>query len=308
MQRFTHGDRVCFIGDSITAQNRYLALLVDFYKRNFPDEDIKIFNCGISGSSCPIVIKYFDEDVVPHNPTHIFIMIGVNDSSRWDLDKPRSAERDEILITAYKNYKKNLAALCEKAVATGAKVTLITPPPYDEYRETSQPAFFGGYELIKGYADHVKSFAAEKGYPCIDLFSYFEDRMEKEALYNDDHTHPNDLGHYHLAKFILQNQGLEIGEFAPFPDYIEEWRSFVLSYRDIYAVEHMCIKNDDLTVDEKVEIMKKQLDNKEYYVEGRSEALNDFFERLTKGYVKNKPRQAEMFRKIDDMYDNLKAE
>lgn len=307
MLRFSSGDRVCFVGDSITAQNRYLALLVDYYKTNFPNEDIKIFNCGISGASCPVTLKYFEEDVASHAPTHIFIMIGVNDSSRWDLDKPRSPERDEILLTAYENYKKNLAALYEKSVALGAKVTLITPPPYDEHRNTPQPAFKGGYELMTGYANYVKEYAEANGFECLDLFSYFVDKMKTEVLYNDDHTHPNDLGHYHLAKCILQNQGLEIGEFRPFPEYLEKWRNFVLLYRDIYATEHMMIKNDELTTEQKVAMMQRYVDNKEYYVEGRRESLNDFNERLSKGYVQNKPRQAEMFKAIDLLYDNLKA-
>ena len=41
--RISENSRILFIGDSITAQNRYVALIADHYKTNFPQEDIKFF-------------------------------------------------------------------------------------------------------------------------------------------------------------------------------------------------------------------------------------------------------------------------
>ena len=77
----------------------------------FSKEDIKFFNCGISGGTASILMKYFDEDVFSHKPTHIFVMLGVNDSGRDVLFLPRTQERYSKLKKAYENFKINFSKI-----------------------------------------------------------------------------------------------------------------------------------------------------------------------------------------------------
>lgn len=306
MERFKHGDRVCFVGDSITSQNRYVALIVDHYKTNFPKEDIKFFNCGISGGTASILMKYFDEDVFSHKPTHIFVMLGVNDSCRDVLFLPRTQERYSKLKKAYENFKINFSNLCQKAVNTGAKLTVMTPPPYAEYQVSPREALKGGFALISGYADYIRSLSKEKTYETFDIHSFMTEQLQTEILYNDDRVHPNDLGHYCIAKCFLKNQGLDIGEFKEYPEYLEKWRQAVISYREIYAVENMLIQDDTATPDKKVEFIKEYLENKKYLNPDRTEGVNLFFKKVAEGYVENKMRQAELYLQIDKIFDETK--
>jgi len=307
MERFKNGDRVCFLGDSITAQNRYVAHITDYYKTNFPNEDVKIFNCGISGGMASVLLKYFDEDVTPHKPTHIFIMLGVNDSRHFLLDLKRSDERYETLLAYYEEYKENLTALCEKSEKTGAKVTLITPVPYAEYQECDTHANKGGFALLLGYANFVKNLAAKKGLPLIDTHTFMTRHMQEEVLYDSDRIHPNDKGQYFIAKCILENMGLDVGEFKAIPEYLEEWRGAVFTYRRLYAVEHMILGNADRTTEEKLDFVKKYLDGKEYIVKERSDSLNTLFKALAELYLEMKPCQKEFFFEIDALFDKIIA-
>jgi len=303
MVRFKNGDRVCFIGDSITSQNRYVALIVDHYKTNFPQEDIKFFNCGISGGTASLLMKYFDEDVLPHKPTHIFIMLGVNDSNRDALFLLKTEERYMELKKAYENFKTNFNKLCQRAVDTGAELTVLTPPPYAEYQPSEREVYKDGFKLISKYADYIKSYCEEKGYQVFDIHSFIAEQIKTQILYNDDRIHPNDLGHYYIAKCFLRNQGLDIGEFKDFPEYLEKWRQTVISYRKIFATEYLIIKNDEIKAEEKIALIKDYLEKREYIKPYHTESLNQFFKEIAQNYIANKPRQSEMQLQIDRLFD-----
>ena len=45
-EMFRDGDRVAFVGDSITHMGYYVRIISDYYVTRFPDKDIKL------GSSC----------------------------------------------------------------------------------------------------------------------------------------------------------------------------------------------------------------------------------------------------------------
>ena len=308
MERFKNGDRICFIGDSITAQNRYVALIVDHYKTFFPNEDIKIFNCGVSGGSASSMMRYFDEDVAPHKPNKIYIMLGVNDSCCGKLLEKRSPERYQALKGYYDRYRENLIKLCEMSFKLGAAVTLVTPPPYAEYQNAETEACRGGFALLSAYAESVKSICRELSLDVIDVNSFMAEKMQGEDLYIYDRIHPNDAGHYNIAKCILGAHGLDIGEFRPFPEYLEKWRMEVLNYRWIYAAELWVVKDKNASIEENVEYLKEYLENKRYLQTERTDSLNEYYKNIALSYVNNKSRQREMFFEIDRMYDEAKSD
>ena len=305
MSRFPDGSRVCFVGDSITAQNRYVAHVVDYYKTHFPEADVTFYNCGISGGTAGLLLSVFDEDVVPLKPTHVFIMLGVNDSGRDQLSLPRSEERWQSLKAGYEIFKENLQKLCNKITDIGAELILLTPPPYDEYQECDGMVLKGGYALVSGFANYMKQLATEKGYLIFDCHDYMTYMLQENVLYGDDRVHPNDLGQYHIAKFILSTQGFESGEFFPIPEYLEPWREKVWSYRYLYAVEHMLIPKELCALEEKLHYIKGYLEREEWNVQGRRESLNNFFKKIAENYLLYKGRQTEIFEEIETLYETL---
>ncbi len=295
LERFPDGARICFIGDSLTAQNAVQWMTVDCYKRNLPDTKIEVFNCGVAGGAAWAAFQYLEDDVFIHDPTHAVIGFGVNDCGRYDLAHPRSAERYDRLVANYERYKKCMRELCDVLTSRGIKVTLCTPPPYDEYHEGTEAPFVGGFPLLLAYAEEVRKIAKEKNLPLCDYFEYFAREMQTDILYSGDHVHPNAHGYFTMAKYFLAEQGLDIGEekLSP-PEYLQDWCKKISEKIEIYGGELMIVREYDLPLDEKLKIAEE-------YARTRTD-VNPRLIEIANNYVRLKPNQAEILKEIDDLY------
>ena len=295
LEIFPAGSRVCFIGDSLTAQNTVQWMTVDAYKTNFPNANVEFFNCGVAGGTAASALLYLEDDVLIHNPTHAVVAFGVNDSSRDTLSLPRTAERYDRMVTAFENYKTNLRNLCDTLIERGIKVTLCTPPPYDEYHESNIPSLVGGYALMLAYAEEARKVAKEKNLPLCDYAAYFEREMQTDVLYTADHIHPNAHGYYVMGKYFLSQQGLDACEESNTPpDYLKEWCDWVAKRVEIFSGELMIVRDYSLPLDQKIEVAKE-------YIRTRTDVIPRLIEIATH-YVELKPLQAEIFKGMDDSY------
>ncbi len=301
MERFKSGDRVCFVGDSLVAMNHILPWVIDSYRKNFPNEDIRFFNCGVAGGTAEFALKTFEDDVLRFKPTHAVVAFGVNDSWRWCLADTKSESRYKTLKKRFEIYKESIEKLCEKILQNNIKLILCTPAPYDEYEETSQVAFKGGYALLSEYANFVRYFAKEKGYTLCDYYEAMVELMQTEKLYSDDHVHPTPYGFYHMAKIFLNEQGLEINEKSDnIPEY-PEWRKLVKIHRDIYTAECMVLKKPELSIDEKLQIARNFIEeNKDKLDVGR----NRWFVALCENYIENREKISELNDNLEEIYIN----
>lgn len=295
LERFPQNARVCFIGDSLTAQNTVQWMTVDCYKQNFPNDNIEFFNCGVAGGTAASALLYLEDDVFVHNPTHAVIGFGVNDSSRDALSLPRTLERYDRLHTAFENFKLNMRKLCDALIERDIKVTLCTPPPYDEYHESTTPALVGGYALMLAYAEEVRKIAKEKNLPLCDYAAFFEREMQVDILYTGDHIHPNNHGYYVMGKYFLAQQDLDAGEErATPPDYLKDWCSKVSERVEIFSGELMVVRNYSLPLEEKIKIAEE-------YVRTRTDVIPRMIEIAT-NYIRLKPQQSEIFKAMDEAY------
>lgn len=295
LKRFPNGSRVCFIGDSLTAQNTVQWMTVDCYKKHFPTDNIEFINCGVAGGAAWAALQYLEDDVLIHNPTHAVIGFGVNDSSRWDLSRPRTLERYDKLVSAFERFKKCMRELCDILIAHNVEVTLCTPPPYDEFHDGTEPALTGGYALILAYADEVRNIAAEKNIPLCDYFEFFAREMQVDTLYCGDHVHPNHHGYYTMAKFFLSQQGLTLGEEVPSPpDYLKAWCAKVAEKVEIYSGELMIVQDYNATLEEKYNKVKYYLEHCENDIQRKIDIANN--------YLRLKPQQAQILKDIKQLY------
>ncbi|MDO4608138.1 MAG: SGNH/GDSL hydrolase family protein [Clostridia bacterium] len=293
LERFPDGARVCFIGDSLTAQNAVQWMTIDCYKSNFPDNGIEFINCGVAGGTATNALEYLEDDVFPHNPTHAVIGFGVNDSLRWDLAKPRSFERYDRLVWGFERFKTNLRKLCDILIERGVKVTLCTPPPYDEYQDSAEPTLVGGFALITAYADEVRNIAREKNLPLCDYFEFIARKMQVDQIHCHDRVHPTDHGYYVMAKHFLSLQGLDVGDYKPMPDYLRDWNTKVSEKVEIYAGELMVVGDYCLPLEEKLKKAQNLLDTAE---EG------NIYIRFAQNYLKLKPNQEQINADIKELY------
>ena len=186
MNTFSRGSRVCFVGDSITHNNRYVAHIAAFYREHFPKLSVEFYNCGISGGSLGSALSTFDTDTAAYKPTHIVLMIGINDSDRNVLNEDSGSKYDRLKC-AFDNYKINLDKFCEKVKKINAELTLCTPTPYAEYINSNEPPLRGGSALMLGYADYIKNYAKENGYR-IDEMGILALYSRIDMMQREDHA------------------------------------------------------------------------------------------------------------------------
>ena len=290
MNRFPDNSRVCFVGDSITHTGLFLKHIVAFYRKNFPAARVEFYNCGISGGNLRNTIGIYNEDIDIYAPTHVVLMIGVNDSRRGRLENDADAERYEKIVEAYEKYKKNIEEFYLLTKEKGAELILCTPAPYDEYQKADSPVLRGGYALMLGYADFIRAFAKEKGIALCDYHSALTAATQTEVIYSTDRVHPNARGHFYMAKAFLASQSLELCDGEAVSADIEEWYAFTQKIRDVVAAEFFASPDYlKMTDAERFETVRSQVEKIDLGVVDFGNYVGGLFRR----YLVDKPHLSE---------------
>lgn len=299
MKRFPDGARVCFVGDSITHRGMYIAHIAAYYREHFPEAKVEFYNCGISGALLRCTLNCFEEDIRPYNPTHVVLMIGVNDSLRTALSDKTGEEKYQAIEAAFGRYQERLNTFCQMVKEMGAELILCTPMPYAEYMESAVEPLRGGYALILAYAEYLRGFAKERHYPLCDYHAYATRVMQTETIVNPDRVHPTDRGQYYMAKCFLAFQGLDLGEEKPLPADVAKWYEVVQKVRNTIATEHFILKDDFTTTDE-----QRMTAIREWLATEHDGEHSDYFRSLCEQYVEIKKDQKDNIRFVMDFMKN----
>lgn len=292
---FPDNSRVAFIGDSITAANITQRYIIHAYKTQKLAENIRFFNCGVAGGTADFAVLSYDRDIKYYNPTHAVVCFAINDSQRELLATERSAERLEALVSAYNVYKARITELIDRLLTDGIEIILCTPVPYDEYSDFDTVPLRGGYALMLGYAEFLRNLAEEKGIALYDQHRIVSALLAEDTVISSDRIHPTDHGYFVLAREFLMAQGIEIGKEAPVPEYLSEWHSYVARLRKILAAECMIVNDFYAPTEEKMRKMTLKVETEDWG--------QPVFESFIRDYVKDKPYEAELYSKIDELYE-----
>lgn len=305
MELFPDHARVAFLGDSITHANNFVTRVIAHYLTYFPEKRITFRNAGVSGGSAASSELFLEDDLLPFEPTHVLIMLGVNDSRRDLLSHPQSKERDDSLEDAYQDYVFRMERLVKNLLSRGLKVILCTPAPYAEFFETGESVLPGGHALILRYAEAVRALASSLDLPVVDFHARLSELYLDEPIYNPDRIHPNDRGQWRMAECILRAQGLRIDPYEPLETVTEkaglaDWAAVTNRVRNLFATEWMLVRDYSAPLERKKEIM-------EDYV--AHERWNGFlyFEKLSRDYLKDKPIQTVLEKEVDRLMDERVA-
>jgi len=204
------GDRVIFYGDSITAQRLYTRFIEDFFLTRYPQMHVAFWNGGIPGDTVyggytgdmPTRLK---RDLIPHKPTVVTIMLGMNDGYYMAFN-PK-------YLDIYKGgYRKMLSAIQSEAPA--ARFTLISPTPYDEVTHGTEFAHYS--EVVSRHAAFVKELAAAAHLWFSD-FNQVETDLLKAGTQKDsslaallipDRIHPAEASQWVMAAALAHSWGL----------------------------------------------------------------------------------------------------
>ena len=215
VQQFQKGDRVCFIGDSITHGGSYHANVYLYYLTRFPDREFRIWNKGIGGNQASHVLQRFETDIAIEAPTVSTLLLGMNDIGRWlyGVDKTDASARanQKAQLDAY---YANMTQVLAQLDALGSEVILITPSIYDQTAELERANNYGANEALGACADYLEQTAANRGQGVVDFYDAMNAiNAELQAvdpratIVGKDRVHPDwDPGHFVMAYQFLKAQ------------------------------------------------------------------------------------------------------
>ncbi|NQT87468.1 SGNH/GDSL hydrolase family protein [bacterium] len=206
------GDRVVFLGDSITAagarKTGYITLVQNTLTEKLPDLEVKCIGAGISGHKVPNLQSRLDRDVIAKKPTIVFIYIGINDVWHWRKQKDGSMKGG----TTKEQFGSGLKDLIARIRAVGARVILCTPSTIGEKHDGSNERD----KMLEEYADISRAVAAETKVQLNDLrkaFLAYEKEHNTEnkpkGILTGDGVHLNAKGNQFVATQMLNALGVK---------------------------------------------------------------------------------------------------
>jgi lysophospholipase L1-like esterase len=219
--------RVLFLGDSITHAGHYISMIETRLRMEGIDKEL--INLGLPSETCsglsepdhpfprPDVHERLDRALDKVKPDLVVACYGMNDGIYY----PFSEERFEA-------YQSGVQKLIKKVNASGAKLVLMTPPPFDPLplrkkgkllpAGSEKYAWFSIYEdydsVLKKYAEYILT-QKDGVLMTLDLHSPVNEHTTKIRQGNPDFTmsgdgvHLDEPGHRILANVILAAWGYQ---------------------------------------------------------------------------------------------------
>jgi lysophospholipase L1-like esterase len=199
------GDRIVFLGDSITAggvrEKGYVTLVSQAIAGQHADLGVEVIGAGISGNKVPDCQERLQRDVLDKKPTVVVIYIGINDVWHWSRNAGTPKE----------DFEKGLLDLIQRSREAGARVILCTPSVIGEKTDGSNPSD----EMLDEYSAISRKVAEQTGVKLLDLREKFlaylkthNQANEAKNVLTTDGVHLNDAGNRFVADCVLQALGV----------------------------------------------------------------------------------------------------
>jgi hypothetical protein len=226
------GDRVVFLGDSITEQRLYTTYIEAYALTRHPDWKLTFRNVGWGGDTSWLRQRFHPDegklfaadpgdqqkmvedsvgrglarDVLPLKPTVVTVKFGMNDHSY------RAFRQD--IFGAYVRSQEQIAKVLQ---ANGARVAFLTPQPIEDKRP--DPDKDARNQSLRQFSDGLKEVASRTGSVFVDQFDPYMAMLVREREGNPpsfigggDSVHPGPIGHTVMAWAILK--GLDAPAFV----------------------------------------------------------------------------------------------
>jgi lysophospholipase L1-like esterase len=162
---FKKGDRIVFLGDSITEQYQYSTDIELYLTTRFPDWSLTFLNAGIGGDTSPGGAARFASHVLAEKPTAVTIDFGMNDGGYGNFESARQSR-----------YLKGTETMLKAAQKAGVRVALISPNAVDR---RNRPQFKIYLETQKRFYEPLKELAAKYEIPFVDQYARTRAILEK---------------------------------------------------------------------------------------------------------------------------------
>jgi hypothetical protein len=223
------GDRVVFLGDSITEQRLYTTYIEAYALTRYPTWKLSFRNVGWGGDTSWLrqrahpdegklfaadealqqkmveesVGKGLGRDVLPLKPTLVTVKFGMNDHSYQPF-------REDI----FRVYTRSQTQIAKVLTEHGARVAFLTPQPIEDKR--ADPDKDARNISLRRFSDGLKEVAAKTGSVFVDQFDPFMTILLRERAANPtnfvgggDAVHPGPIGQTLMAWAVLKGLGAQ---------------------------------------------------------------------------------------------------
>lgn len=211
--QFKKGERVVFVGNSITHGGHYHSFIWLYYMTRFPNEPITVMNGGIGGDSVWDIKKRLNEDVFSKKPTYMTMTFGMNDVGYYDFWKENAQEIAQRQINkSFESYQ-----VIEKRMkeASGVTKVIIGGSPYDQTSKIENKPFPTKNDALLKVNEFQRVSAERNGWGFVDfnrpMLEINHREQQKDSLFalcGGDRIHPDNDGHLVMAYLFLKAQGL----------------------------------------------------------------------------------------------------
>jgi lysophospholipase L1-like esterase len=190
--------KVVFFGDSITQAGvqpgGYIRLMDSLVALDKKSADYELIGAGIGGDKIYDLYLRMEEDVLKKQPDIVVIYVGVNDV--WHKSSSGTG-------TDYNKFGRFYEAVVAKLQTAGIKVIICTPAVIGERTDHSNPQDGD----LNFYSQWIRSFAAKKSIPLVDLRSLFiqynlanNPENKESGILTRDRVHLTPAGNNLVAK------------------------------------------------------------------------------------------------------------
>jgi lysophospholipase L1-like esterase len=206
------GDKVAFLGDSITAAGRRPGGYCHLVITELNKQGLKVtpVYAGISGHKSDQMLARLQKDVLSQKPDWMTLSCGVNDVWHGARGVPLEA------------YKKNITEIVTRAQAQGVKVMLLTSTMIREDQGNSNNQKLVTYNaFLKKLAREKECLFADLNTDMQNALKSFPKGAKKGKQLTSDGVHMNGLGNHMMAKGVLRAFGSTDKQLTA---SAEEWR------------------------------------------------------------------------------------
>ena len=211
--QFTSGERVVFVGNSITHGGHYHSFVWVYYMTRFPDHPITVINAGIGGETALDIRNRLVADVLKREPTTIIMTFGMNDSGYHIWWEENASELGEIYLNNSLESFREIETMLQDSF--DGKVVMLGGSPYDETSKMNDFIFPGKNEVLLKINDFQRESARDNGWGFIDLNRPMLEINRREQMADSafslcgiDRIHPDNDGQMVMTYLILKAQGL----------------------------------------------------------------------------------------------------
>ncbi|GAB3232150.1 SGNH/GDSL hydrolase family protein [Algoriphagus aestuariicola] len=203
--------RIVFLGNSITYNGKFVSYLDAYFTLAYPDRNLEIINLGLPSETVsglsepnhaegkfprPDLRERLQRVLTQLKPDLVIANYGMNDGIYLPLDDDR-----------FEKFKDGMEWMHQTVENSGAKIIHVTPPIYDPRKGAAYA------NVLDVYSDWLISLRYTKQWQVIDLHWPMRKALEDNRFKNPDFVfakdgvHPNEAGHFLMAKEILMGLG-----------------------------------------------------------------------------------------------------